>query len=217
MKNDLEVRRTRIWDIPIRIWHWLFAISLTTSWVTGYFTELYATTVHAFSGFAVFSLLIYRLLWGLCGGDYVRWTHYWTTPIQFLKHFTRGAKEKAHTAPGIILVILLMLAALVQSSTGLFTTDDIFFEGPLTQYVEEDFSNLARWIHHQNWWIIVTLVSIHLLAHLIYLVVLRDKLPLSMFHGMKKISGKDTQDYPIRALLCGIVAIAVFSFLYNLF
>lgn len=108
-----------------------------------------------------------------------------------------------------------MLATLGQSSMGLFTTDDIFFEGPLFDLVDEEYSDLARWIHHRLWWLITALVSTHLLANLTYLVVLRNTLPLSMFHGKKFLVAEPAGEHPIRALICFLVAASVFATLYH--
>ena len=204
----------RVWDLPIRIWHWLFAAALTTAFVTGYFTELYATTTHAVSGMLAFALLVFRIAWGFCGGTYTRWNLYWTSPKQVLNHFLRRNQPRTHTAPGIALVVLLMIAALIQSSTGLFTTDGIFLEGPLTQYVEEEFSDSARWIHKKVYWVILALASTHVLAHFTYLLVLHNNLPLSMFHGRKVLEVAQTQNHPIRAVVCLCLATLVFLALF---
>ena len=97
---------------------------------------------------------------------------------------------------------------------GLFTTDDIFFEGPLFDLVDEEYSDLARWIHHRLWWLITALVTTHLLANLTYLVILRNTLPLSMFHGKKNVDAEQSSDHPVRALICVLVAISVFAVLF---
>ena len=111
-------------------------------------------------------------------------------------------------------MVLLLLATFGQSSMGLFTTDDIFFEGPLFDLVDEEYSDLARWIHHRLWWLIIALVSTHLLANLTYLIILRNTLPLSMFHGKKNLVAEPASDHPIRALICFLVAASVFAVLF---
>ena len=78
--------------------------------------------------------MVFRLGWGLWGGQYARFTHYWTTSRAFVDHFLRRGEPKAHTSPGIALAVVLLLAVAVQVGTGLFATDDIFNEGPLNRY-----------------------------------------------------------------------------------
>ena len=205
----------KIWDVPIRIWHWLFAIALGTALVTGYFSELALPIVHGIAGSTVFSLLTFRILWGFVGGIHVRWTAYRTTPKQVLDHFKPRSELRTHSAPGVLLVLVLMLTALVQATTGLFTSDDIFFEGPFHRFAEESTTDFSRWVHLRNWWIIGTLIAVHVFANLYYLIVLRNPLPLSMLHGKKSVNAVATQEYPLRAILCLLASGVVFAILYH--
>ena len=205
---------TRVWEFPIRIWHWAFAVALSTALLSGWYTDWNVPQIHGIAGISVFSLLIFRLLWGFCGSIHTRWKQYRTTPSEFIDHFQQDSISRVHSAPGIVLVVLLMLATLGQSSMGLITTDDIFFEGPLFDLVDEEYSDLARWIHHRLWWLITALVGTHLLANVTYLVILRDTLPLSMFHGKKNLVAEPADAHPMRALICLFVAVCVFATLF---
>ena len=212
-----ERQTVMVWDVAIRLWHWLFAISLCTALTTGYFSELADPKVHGIAGITTFCLLIFRLVWGIMGSRHVRWTQYWTTPAKVISHFVRGSGDKAHTAPGILLALALLTAVLFQATSGLFTTDDIFLEGPLYQFVEDEFSSFARSIHLKAWWFVLAFIATHVLAHLTYLA-LRDPMPLSMFHGKKQVVGIPAAEaYPFRAILCFVIASAVFFYLYRLF
>ncbi len=213
-----EVTRDKVtvWDVPLRVWHWLFGAAILAALATGLIEELYDIDIHQWAGISVVSLLVFRLTWGIWGATYARWTKYWTTPRKFLDHFLRKGELTPHTAPGIVLVLILMLGALVQSVTGLFMTDDIFFEGPLHDYVDDTTFDWIYLIHHNAWRLVAVAVTVHLLAHLIYGAVLRDPTPLSMVTGQKQVALPRVSTPWIRALFSfalGIVTFALLTFL----
>lgn len=209
--TDLAHDKVTVWDVPLRIWHWLFGAAVLTALATGLIEEIYDIQVHQWAGITVVSLLVFRLTWGIWGATYARWTKYWTTPRKFVDHFLRKGELTPHTAPGIVLVVILMIAALVQSATGLFMTDDIFFEGPLHDYVDEATFDWIYLLHHNAWRFVAVAVGVHLLAQLIYGVVLRDLTPLSMITGQKRVALPTVSTPWIRALFS--LAMSVVTFL----
>lgn len=175
-----------LWDWPLRLWHWAFAACIGFSLYSGLDGDIALLEWHRRCGLALLGLLTFRAGWGLWGGRYARWRHYWTTPRAFLRHFRGQAnRATAHTAPGVALVSLLMLAAAAQVLTGLFATDDIFNEGPLAALVADEVARQATWIHRRLHWLVLGAVCVHLLAHVVYGAVLRDPTPLAMFTGRK--------------------------------
>ena len=179
--------KVTVWDLPLRLWHWAFAAAILTALATGLIDELDAIIVHQWAGISVVTLLVFRVCWGIGGSVYARWSKYWTTPKQFLDHFLMHGEAKPHTSPGIVLVLALMLAAFAQSVSGLFMTDDIFFEGPLYDYADGVVADGFYWVHHNAWMVVASAVVVHLVAHLIYGVVFRDSTPLSMITGKKRL------------------------------
>ena len=192
-----------VWDVPLRIWHWLFGAAILTALATGLIEELYDIAIHQWAGISVVSLLVFRL------------TKYWTTPRKFFDHFLRRGELTPHTAPGIVLVVILMFAALIQSVTGLFMTDDIFFKGPLHDYVDEATFDWIYLFHRNAWQFVLVAVVVHLLAQIIYGVVLRDPTPLSMVTGQKRVALPAVSTPWIRALFSlamGVVTFFVLAF-----
>ena len=195
---------TRVWDLPIRLWHWLFGGCVLFSLYTGLAGDFSLMEWHQRSGYAIVALLLFRLARGLWGGLYVRFRHYVTTPRAVLAHFAAGlrteadATAKAHTAPGIALVVVLFLAVGVQATTGLFATDDIFLNGPLRGYVDEEIADAMNWVHHRAFWMVIGLVSIHLTAHVVY-AAMRDPTPLAMITGRKAVDLPATDHHLVRA------------------
>lgn len=197
-----------VWDWPLRLWHWAFAVCIGFSLYSGLRGDIGLMQWHQRSGLALLGLLVFRLGWACWGGRYARFRHYWTTPAAFRDHFLRrrvagnGSAGVAaggtvpHTAPGIALVLLMLLAAGVQIGTGLFATDDIFTEGPLTGLVSAEFARTASWVHRRLHWVILAAVGVHLTAHAVYAFVLRDRTPLAMFTGRKPVEALGRRHSP---------------------
>lgn len=214
--SHMTREKVTVWDVPLRVWHWLFGAAVLTALGTGLIEELYDIEVHQWAGISVVSLLVFRLTWGMWGATYARWSRYWTTPRKFIDHFLRKGELTPHTAPGIVLVLILMVGALVQSATGLFMTDDIFFEGPLHDYVDDTTFDWIYLIHHNAWRLVVVAVAVHLLAQFIYGIVLRDPTPIGMVTGQKPVDLPRVSTPWIRALFSfalGVVTFAVLTLL----
>ena len=198
-----------IWEWPLRVWHWLIAICAGTALTTGLVTEWNAMDLHTWAGMSVVALLAFRLLWGIVGGTYSRFKHYFTTPKKVFEHFTGNAPAEAHTAPGIALVVCLMVVLTVQAVAGLLTTDDVFIEGPLVQFASDEVVEFATDLHHNAWWFVIGLIGVHLSAHIVYGGIFRSPTPLSMFSGRKPVPVAPTEFSVLRAILCYAVALGV--------
>ena len=200
-----ELVPVKVWDWPLRLWHWLFAACIGCLLYTGLSGDLMLLTWHMRFGCAMVGLILFRLLWGLWGGRYARWTSYRVGPKAFFGHFWGGRVDDPHTAPGRAMAIALVLLAATQAGSGLFANDAIFSEGPLARYVSGETSNQLTWVHNRVFWGIIACVAAHLTAHLVY-ALQRDKTPLAMFTGRKPAQASATPDYWLRALATAALA-----------
>ena len=78
------MQRILVWDIPTRLFHWLFVTSFAGAWLTGASDEW--LSVHAFFGYLMLGLIGFRLIWGVAGGHYARFTSFAYSPMQGLAH-----------------------------------------------------------------------------------------------------------------------------------
>ena len=200
-----ELARVKVWDWPLRLWHWLFVLCIVGLLYTGLSGDLSLLGLHMRFGCTMVGLLIFRLLWGIWGGLHARWPSYRVGPRAFFRHFRGARADDPHTAPGRAMAIALVVLAGVQAGTGLFANDAIFTEGPLARYVSGDTSNDLTWIHNRVFWGIVACAAVHLTAHVIY-GLRRDSTPLAMFTGRKPADVAGTPDYWLRALLTAAIA-----------
>ena len=107
----------------------------------------------------------------------------------------------------------MLLSILVQSVSGLFSSDDITETGPLVDRVSDATVALMTRVHHLNRWVLVVLIVLHVGAVLMHWTARRDNLVAAMIHGRSRVNheGAAPRMAPLhRALLLLIVsAIAV--------
>ena len=195
----------KVWDLPLRIWHWAFAACLVALLYTGLSGDLSLLKWHMRLGALMVGLLLFRLLWGLWGGIHARWRGYMPSLRQFVAHFRGGRVDDPHTAPGRVLAIGFVALAAVQAATGLFANDDIFTEGPLARTVSDALSDRFTWVHNRVFMAIIALIAVHLTAHVVY-ALKRDPTPLAMFTGRKRTAVEPTGNYWLRAAVTAAIA-----------
>ncbi len=184
------VRRMRVWDLPVRLFHWSLVALLATSWIS---VEIggNAMQIHQWSGVSVLTLLVFRLAWGFLGGTHARFAAFVRSPAAALRYALTLARGESphylgHNPLGGWMVLALLTSLGIQAGTGLFANDDIMIEGPLAVYVSKETSNLLTKVHGINFNVLLTLVGVHILAALYYLLFRRENLIGPMLTGYKK-------------------------------
>ncbi len=195
----------KVWDLPLRIWHWAFAACMAGLLYTGLSGDLSLLRWHMRLGAVMAGLLLFRMLWGLWGGIHARWRGYAPSLRQFVAHFRGGRVDDPHTAPGRLLAIGFIALAAVQATTGLFANDDIFTEGPLARTVSDALSDRMTWVHNRVFMALIALVAVHLAAHAVY-AAKRDPTPLAMLTGRKPAAVQPTANHWLRAALTAAMA-----------
>lgn len=220
--SDLSAR-TRIWDLPTRLFHWLLATLVVFSFTTGKLGGDLLTW-HFRSGYAIASLLLFRFLWGFAGSRYARFASFSPSPSR-IWHALRSTDSSVrgtagHTAVGTLSVYALLIVLAVQVSTGVFTNDGTFTEGPWAKFVSSAISDRLSTVHYYNHWLVVGLGVLHVAAIGFYLLVRRDDLITPMVTGDKlglaAPAAEDGAAIRLRAALLAMVAAGVISYLVML-
>ncbi len=180
-----------VWDAFVRCFHWslvtLFAISVASGKVGGEWIVW-----HMRSGYAILTLVVFRLIWGFVGGEYARYGSFLTGPMRGIK-FAKGLLGKApqhvigHNPVGGWMVVVLLLLLATQAGLGLFSNDEIATTGPLARYVS-DATSIAFMSRHR--WIgdgLLILVGIHIAAVLFHVFVKKEGIVRAMFTGRKDL------------------------------
>jgi cytochrome b len=211
--------RIRVWDLPTRLFHWLLVIFVVVSFTTGMVGGNWMS-YHLKSGFIIFALLLFRLIWGFWGGRYSRFVSFVRGPaavIRYAKTLFRNDPPKSlgHNPMGGWSVMAMLAALAVQVGTGLFANDDIATQGPLYGWVGKVTSDWLTGVHVFNKGVILFLVALHFSAVLFYLLIKHDNLIVPMVTGLRPwIEPIPASDYKIwRAVLTAAFAITVVCWL----
>jgi cytochrome b len=211
-------RRLLVWDLPTRVFHWLLAVLVIISFVTGNIGGN-AMQYHEWSGFTILALLLFRLGWGFAGSRESRFVTFIRGPSAVVRSAATLLRSDStpsfgHNPLGGWSIIAMILALLVQAVTGLFANDDIVTEGPLFDWVSKATSDGLTRVHKLNQDVIIVLVSIHILAVLFYLFYKRENLVKPMITGVKKWHGTGSQpptgSNSLAAVIAGLAALAVY-------
>ena len=198
MSDKRDDGTIRVWDLPTRLFKWTLVALVIFQVVSGKMaghSDLTAVWLprHRWCGYAILTLLIFRILWGLVGSTTARFSGFVKGPFAGLHHVrallgSGPPREAGHNAVGGWMVIALILALLVQVGSGLFTEDDLGMGdgGPLIGAASESWVKRMTSLHH--WWInlIYILVALHVLAAVLYLIVKKQDLIVPMITGRKK-------------------------------
>ena len=188
-KND----KILVWDVPVRLFHWLLVALMATSYFSGRAGGDWMQ-LHFWSGYAILTLLIFRLIWGFVGSTTARFSSFLKGPRAAFAHIAHlfrkeGPCDAGHNPVGGAMVLVLIFAVLAQVVAGLFSadTDTGMVNGPLALKVADKWVERATDFH--AWWInvLLFLVAIHVFAVLLYLVWKRHNLVGPMITGRKRI------------------------------
>jgi cytochrome b len=171
-----------VWDLPIRLFHWSIVGLIGLSWWSA---EQSFDRVHFWSGYTLLFLLIFRILWGLFGSSTARFASFVRGPSAVTAYLRDGRHDRAgHTPVGALSVAAMLLALLVQVSSGLIQIDDDdFVEGPLSALVDYDTALLAHDVHEVSFNILLGLIALHLLAIAYYQLLRRKPMVRPMITG----------------------------------
>lgn len=177
-----------VWDLPVRIFHWLLVLAVIGSYVT-HRMGLGAFKYHLWFGYSVLVLVIARIAWGFVGTRHARFGGFLRGPAtmwRYLREWKHGTFHAVgHNPLGAWMVVALLLLLLAQALTGLFSNDQISNTGPLFGYVSGDTSDaLSSW-HHRIFNVLLGAIALHILAVLMYRIFRREDLVRPMFSGRK--------------------------------
>lgn len=181
----------RVWDLPVRVCHWLLVglvgFLIFSGKVGGNWMEY-----HVYAGYSVLALVGFRLLWGFAGSTHARFANFVSGPGRALAYARRLLAASptpiaGHNPIGGWMVIVILACLLVQGSTGLFTNDDIAFEGPLYPFVSKSLSDRLTSLHRLNANLLIALVVTHVAAVLFHALVKKEDLVRAMFTGVKRL------------------------------
>jgi cytochrome b len=185
-------RPVRVWDLPTRTFHWALALCVIGSVLSAQIGGN-AMVWHFRFGYVVFTLLTFRILWGLVGGRWSRFVSFIYAPATTLRYLRGQSRpgehlDVGHNPLGAFSVFALLAVLAAQIATGLFADDEISNTGPLIKFVSGATSGLlTKWHTSFGQWLIITLVLLHVGAIVYYFVRKKQNLVRPMLVGDKAL------------------------------
>jgi cytochrome b len=181
------MRPMKVWDLPVRVFHWAIVLLILAAWVTQHFNKM---DIHMWIGEWILTLLLFRLVWGFVGSDTARFTRFLRSPFAAMRHLAEirrrePDREIGHNAAGGWMVLVMLALLGLQAGTGLFSNDDSDTEGPLMHLIDKDQSDWLSHIHYLNFKAIEAVIVLHVLAIAAYAVLKRQNLVRPMITGKK--------------------------------
>ncbi|MGJ4931645.1 cytochrome b/b6 domain-containing protein [Bradyrhizobium sp. HKCCYLS2038] len=175
LKDPSPAETVRVWDLPLRLWHWLLAALVLVAWLTPNVHD----GLHRTAGYAILGLLAFRLMWGLIGTRHSRFrslrARLRATPA-YLWNLRRGRTGRylglnpAGTAMQFALLLLLIISAV----TGAMQVTVRFFG---IWWVEDT--------HEMTSYLLIPLVVLHVAGVVLVGRMQRENLVRAMLTGRK--------------------------------
>ena len=190
-------QRTLVWDLPTRAFHWLLALAFAGAYATSESERL--RDVHMLLGYTAFGLVGFRLLWGVVGTRYARFTALPLSPaavLDYLKSLpTRSPRHYfGHNPAGSWAIVFMLLLVVALGATGWAQAVEV---GP--EWLEDLHEGLANTM--------LALVAAHVAAVLLSSALHRENLPRAMLTGYKPGVGPGAAGsrWAVALLLVGLV------------
>lgn len=207
------MNKIKVWDLPIRIFHWslvlLMAVCLYTSYnLAQYWTFLEwfgierrvsGLLVHQYAGVGILILVLFRIIWGFVGSSHARFWDFLRGPKTILRYIReRTSPTEGHNPLGAYMVLLMLMALLAQTLSGLFLEDNSYYlagDAPLASTIKgvsvtlfgEKMSlrSLLKEIHIYGRTLLIGLILLHLAAIALYTLLLKASLIRPMIVGTR--------------------------------
>lgn len=184
-----------VWDIPTRLFHWLFAAGVLVAWGTG---ELDSPLIyHVTAGCLVLVLFLFRLVWGFMGSRYARFSSFLYGPGQAVRYLMDALKGRVshyigHNPAGSWAAYGLLGLGLLSVVTGVAT----LVAGHAYKDIHEFASNA-----------LLILVVLHVAGAVFSSYVHRENLPRAMVVGYKE--GRPDEGIPSGHGIAGVVLVVL--------
>jgi len=171
--------RILVWDIPTRLFHWLFAGAFAVAYIAG--EEESLLPIHVFAGLLILVLIAFRLVWGLIGSRYAKFSSFLFNPLAAMRYLVEMVQGKArhfvgHNPAGSWAIYGLLLLGAAASITGLLT----LLSGESYKEIHEVLVNAM-----------LVLVIAHIIGVVAGSVIHKEHLAKSMVNGHKEGNAED--------------------------
>ena len=166
MNTSNQKKPVLVWDVPVRVFHWLLVISFTGAWLTSESEP--PQMIHYTFGYSACVLVLFRIVWGVVGTRYARFSQFVKGPAETMGHIKSlltGNQHSGlgHNPTGALAMISLMILILLIGLTGYWSVKE--YLGHFMSGAHEAIASLAFGI-----------VVMHIAAAIIMSLIQKEKL-----------------------------------------
>ena len=181
MDTDTRPPSTLVWDVPVRVFHWLLVACFAGAWITA--ESEHWRLVHVTLGYTMAGLVAFRVLWGLLGTRHARFASFVRGPravLGYLKSLLGREPEHhtGHNPAGALAIVGLLALTAVTAASGFATYNELGGE-----WLEELHEGAANGL--------MLLVGVHVIGVIVGSLVHRENLVRAMFTGRKPVPAAD--------------------------
>ena len=164
-----------VWDAPVRVFHWLLVLSFAGAYLTAE-SERWRL-VHVSLGYTMGGLVAFRILWGLMGTRYARFSSFVRGPaavVRYVRALLTGQPEHhvGHNPAGAVAIVLLLLSSIAIVATGWAIYNDV--GGNILEELHEGAGNFM-----------LAVVAVHVAGVVVASRMHKENLVRSMLTGHK--------------------------------
>jgi cytochrome b len=185
--------RIVVWDLPLRLFHWVLAASFAGAFLTAESERL--RDLHLLCGYTFAGAIAFRLVWGFVGTRHARFSSLRFGPaaiVRYLRSLLAGRPERhvGHGPIAVVMIPLLLGLGLVVAGSGWASSAEIGGE-----WLEE--------LHEGAATAMLVLVVGHVLGVVAVSLAQRENLVLPLLSGRKAGAAGDgiRSSRPLVALL----------------
>jgi cytochrome b len=156
----------RVWDLSVRIVHWVVVVGVAASAVTGFILGITVLAWHIIAGVVLMLAVAWRAVWGLLGPTYARFANFTYPPAVVLAHVRdvrsgRHHRYLGHNPLGAVMVFALLSVLAALGATGTITLGGLLKQGPLRAFLSFATGQQTLDIHNLLAILLLAMIAAH--------------------------------------------------------
>lgn len=212
----MQGHTVRVWDEPLRLFHWTLVASFTAAWLWQGDRWLH---LHLLAGWIFLALLLFRMVWGFTGTRYARFSAFacgWREAWLWLREVTQGGgpRRLGHNPAGAWAIFAIFFLGLLLAVTGIVTQGGEERHGPLAGLFGFATGASSHLLHEALAWGLLALLLLHVAGVVVESLQHRENLALAVITGRKRaVPAGLALDVPRRRGVAMLLAVALLLFI----
>ena len=215
--QPVKTRSLEVWDLPTRLFHWALVFFM----LAAYFTSAgrpygFQFLLHVICGYSIVLLILFRLAWGIAGGEHARFGTFvrgWDAVKDHARSLLRLSPSRAsgHNPIGGWMILAMLAILALTTATGLMAQGKTGGTGPITALIPIAAIAPVGAIHQFLGTAILYLAGFHVLGVVAESILLRENLARAMLSGRKRASVPDDRDAHAAPVWRSVVIAAILA------